>query len=108
MDDEEVVPMMAPQQIPQVIQFSALAMTAEFILISGLIFILLGASAFVTSLLGIKGSGEVLVGLFLCGAAIALLAVSKRQMPKAMPRPPVPPRPRAVTLGKKDESVSYR
>ncbi|MFH0737434.1 MAG: hypothetical protein V1827_03025 [Candidatus Micrarchaeota archaeon] len=111
MDDEEVIPMMAPQQqIPQVIQFSALAMTAEFIMIFGVIFILLGAGQFVTDLLKVKGSGEILVGLLLCGGAVALLMFSKRQMPKAMPRVPKPPQvaPPAAKLGKKDESASYR
>jgi hypothetical protein len=115
MDEEEAMPMMGPQmqQIPQVIKFSALTMTAEFILIFGLVFILLGAGQFLTDFLKIKGAGEILVGLLLCGAAIAILILSRRQMPKAMSRPPRAPQPppmmpQAIKLGKKDESASYR
>jgi len=108
MDDEEE-PMMAPphQQMPPFMRAAALTMTGDFILVFGLIFILLGAAAFITDFLKIKGSGEILVGLALCAIAIALLLFSSKQLPKVqvVARPPVPQPPAKMT---KVEQSSYR
>jgi len=112
MDDEEevVMPQMAPpqmQQMPPGLRFAALAMTGEFLLIFGVLFVLLGAAAFVTELFHIKGSGEILVGLMLCIVAVILLRTSAKQMPRVqvMQGPPAMQQPRKNS--KANES-SYR
>jgi hypothetical protein len=103
--DEEDIEAQPPPQMPAIMRVTAITMTGEFILVFGVIFILLGASQFVTDLLKIKGSGEVLVGLALCGVAMALFAISRREMPKIMPRPPQAPKPQKAEA--KDQSA-YR
>lgn len=114
MDEEEevVMPQMAPpqmhaQQMPPFMKAAALTMTGDLILVFGLLFILLGAAAFITDFLKIRGSGEILVGLALCAIAIALLAFSSRQLPKiqVVARPPMPQPSAKMT--KADQS-SYR
>jgi len=67
--------------IPPVARSFALSATADFLLFIGILFILLGAAAFVTDFLKIKGIGEVLVGVFLVIVAMVLLARSRRFMP---------------------------
>lgn len=118
MDDEEEVVMqpgmqqgpvqqMRPQ-LPPMVRAAALMMTGEFVLIVGILFVLLGMGAFVTDFLHVKGSGEILVGLFLCGLAFALVMVSNSQMPKAQPIQPqaqAPPQPKAK---KREDSGIYR
>src|SRR4030042_776396 len=101
-EDEPIMP-----QMPPVMRVAAMNMTADLILAFGIIFMLLGAASFVTDLLKIKGSGEILVGLALCAIAIAILRFSKKQMAR-MPPPAPPPPPPVQGLDKKDESASYR
>jgi len=103
MEEEEFI---APS-MPPVMKVAALTMTGDLLLAFGIIFMLLGIASFVTDLLGIKGFGEFLVGLGLCVIAIIILAVSRRQMKKAVPPSPPQPPP-AEGMDKKDESASYR
>jgi hypothetical protein len=109
-EDEEgmqvQMPIPARAQMPPMVKAAALMMTGEFILIIGGLFVLLGLGAFVTDFLKIKGSGEVLVGLFLCAFAFALFLISGSQMQKRGAAPPVPPP--AARKGKLDDSGSYR
>lgn len=104
MDDEEIV---MPPQVPPVMRITAMNMTADLILAFGIIFILLGAASFVTDLLKIKGSGEILVGLALCAIAIVIIRISRKQMAGMPPSMPPPPPP-VQDLDRKDESASYR
>ncbi|MFH0884483.1 MAG: hypothetical protein V1861_02125 [Candidatus Micrarchaeota archaeon] len=108
MENEEEVqmPMQARPQMPPMVKAAALMMTGEFVLIIGGLFVLLGLGAFITDFLKIKGSGEVLVGLFLCAFAFALFLISGSQMPK--PGMAQPGAPQAARKGKPDESGSYR
>jgi NhaP-type Na+/H+ or K+/H+ antiporter len=94
MDDEEGAPGMEKQLL------KSLAMSAigEVSLLLGLIFIFLGASAFISDLLRIKGSGEFMVGLVLVVAAFIFLTRSKLmpmiRLQKGGPpaqQPPTPP-----------------
>lgn len=64
----------------------ALSATSEFLMFIGVIFILWGISRFVTDFLGVEGTGEFLVGIFLLIVAFALLMRSKALMPKKMPK----------------------
>ena len=57
-----------------------LSATGDFLVLIGVLFILLGASAFVTDFLDIEGAGEFLVGLFLVVIGYVLLMRSRRQM----------------------------
>lgn len=104
MDDEEFMP---PPRVSPLMRVAALTMTGDLILAFGFVFMLLGIASFVTDLLGVKGAGEFLVGLALCIIAIVILAVSRKQMGKAVPpSPPQPPTPEG--MDKRDESASYR
>ncbi|MCI0504034.1 hypothetical protein L0Y65_04950 [Candidatus Micrarchaeota archaeon] len=110
-EEEEVMPRMAPpqmQQMPPGLRFAALAMTGEFLLIFGVLFVLLGAAGFVTDLLRIKGSGEMLVGLMLCIAAAALLRTSAKQMPMVRVVQGPPPTMRQHQEKTKADGSSYR
>jgi len=80
MEDEE----MAAQgmMMPQAIGISALTVTGDFLLFVGLLFMMLGIAAYVTNMMGIKGSGELLVGLALIVIAAVLLVRSRDQMKK--------------------------
>jgi len=95
--EEEFPGPMPPQ--PQTIGISLSAIAGEFLLFLGLLFIMLGAAAFLTDMLGIKGSGEVLMGLVLILGASALLFRSmkglrrvRRRMPPVGMAPPQPPK----------------
>ena len=70
--------------MPQAFGISALTVTGDVLLFIGILFALLGVSAFVTDFLKIKGSGEFLLGLFLISVAAVLLIRSKEQMKRIM------------------------
>lgn len=78
---------------------AALSVTGDFLLLAGVVFILLGIANFTTGLLGIKGSGELLVGILIIGVAVVLLLRSREAMPRI--RPPKPGAPM-------DKTESYR
>lgn len=101
MDEEEMEPQ---QQMPPVLRVAALTMTGEFFLIMGALFVLLGIADFLTDFLKVKGSGDAVVGVFLVLASMALFALSRTQMPKPVPRPPV----QEMGPSLKDQSGSYR
>lgn len=61
---------------------AALSVTGDFLLLTGVLFVLLGVANFTTGLLGIKGSGEFLVGSFIICAAVALLLRSRAALPR--------------------------
>jgi len=80
MEEEEM--MNQGMMMPQAIGISALTVTGDFLLFVGLLFMMLGIAAFVTNMMGIKGSGEFLVGLVLIVVAAFLLVRSRNQMKK--------------------------
>lgn len=82
--EEEEPAMGGAMMVPQAFGISALTVTGDLLLFIGLLFSLLGISAFVTDLLRIKGSGEFLLGLFLILVAAVLLSRSREQMKKIM------------------------
>ncbi len=51
----------------------ALTATAEFLLLVGIVFVLLGVANFLTDYLKVKGSGEAIVGLAMVVIAFLLL-----------------------------------
>jgi hypothetical protein len=67
-DEEEGQPDMVP-----VMRSFALTATAEFILVVGIVFVLLGVANFLTDYLKVKGSGEALVGAAMVVIAFILL-----------------------------------
>ena len=112
MDDDEEMPgqpqmPIPPQQAPAIMRIAALSMSGNFLLAFGFVFMLLGTAAFLTDLLRIKGSGEVLVGLALCAMAAVLLIASRGQMPKVPPHP-VQPMPQGTAKLTKPDASSYR
>lgn len=79
----------------QMMRYIAFSAMGEVALLLGVVFILLGVSAFITDRLGIKGSGEATVGTILVIAA--LLILSRNRIP-ARPRPPVRPEPNPPSM----------
>jgi hypothetical protein len=80
---------------------AALSVTGDFLLLAGIIFVLLGVANFLTGLLGIKGSGEFLVGFFIIAVAAALLLHSGQLVPRIVPKAPKVQKPM-------DKTESYR
>jgi len=87
----------APGMEKQLLKSLAMSAIGEVFLLLGLVFMFLGASAFISNLIGIKGSGEFTVGFVLVIAAFIFLTRSKL-MPRirlqkgdASPAPPPPP-----------------
>jgi len=58
-------------------QYIALSALGDFLILLGLLFISLGAAAFIGASLGIKGSGEVMVGIFLVAASFIVFLVAR-------------------------------
>ncbi len=74
-------------------------MLADFAIISGIVLVLLGVGEFLSSLLRIAGSGEILLGAVLFIVGSALIARTRTnvtigmqpQVPQEPPMPPAPP-----------------
>lgn len=97
---DEAEEMEAVGMQPMVMRAAALSVTGDFLLLVGVLFVLLGIAAFVTSFLRIEGSGEFLVGCFIIALAVILITRSGQVMPRA-PRAPKPQPPM-------EKSESYR
>ncbi len=84
MDDDE----MPDQDLTGSVRTFALTATAEFLLLIGIVFVLLGIANFLTDYLKVKGSGEAIVGLALVVIAFILLL---RMKPKVgiIQKPPM-------------------
>jgi uncharacterized integral membrane protein len=84
MEDEEIIMQQGTPHGPMVQQIPmrsfVLTAAGDFLLVLGVLFILLGVANFITDFLGIKGSGEVVVGLSLCIVAGVILARSSQAM----------------------------
>ncbi|MBD3210515.1 hypothetical protein GF318_03990 [Candidatus Micrarchaeota archaeon] len=65
------------EKSPLRIRSLALSLTAEFLLVIGVIMALLGIAQFTTDFLGVEGSGEMLAGIFLIVLAFVILFRSK-------------------------------
>jgi membrane protein implicated in regulation of membrane protease activity len=74
-----------PDVRPMVMRAAALSVTADFLLLVGVLFVLVGVAAFLTDFLKIAGSGEFLIGVFIIALAVLLLLRSGQLMPR-MPR----------------------
>jgi len=106
-EEDDAGEMIPPQQgMPHAFRATALAMTGEFVLILGILFFLLGLGAFITDYLRIKGSGEALVGIFLCGVALLFFFMSGRSMRRQAAKGAAPGP--LEKKGKVDDSGSYR
>lgn len=77
-------------------------MIADFALIAGIVLILFGLGEYISSIIGIVGSGKVGLGLILFVIGVAILAKSKARIqigvqpqmpPGGMPPAPPPPEP---------------
>ncbi|MBI5223842.1 hypothetical protein HY990_05465 [Candidatus Micrarchaeota archaeon] len=99
MEESEEVVMPQMQQGPRPQGFIPPALAAlmysafgESLILLGGLFLIVGFAAFLGSIIGIKGSGEMLVGILLLLGGLTLVKTSKlviRQIPN--PQPPVPP-----------------
>jgi sulfite exporter TauE/SafE len=96
MDEEfEAMPQaQGPGMEQQMLRYLAISAMGEVFLLLGLIFILLGLSAFITDYLKIKGSGEFGLGIVLVIAAFFFLSRTKApaiQVKMQKPAEPVKP-----------------
>ncbi len=94
--DEEGEP---EQDLAPAVRSFALTATAEFLLLIGIVFVLLGVANFLTDYLKVKGSGEAIVGVAMVVVAFLLLL---RMRPKVafVQKPPMVDEPK--------ESGDYR
>ncbi len=82
------------------------AIMGEALMTLGILFVMLGVANFLTGLLGIKGAGEILVGIFLVIAGSIVMSkiriqASVQRMPQHPPMMPQMPKP-------EEKSGSYR
>jgi len=70
MDEKEL-----DRRLTQYIGMSALG---DFLILIGLFFVFLGTAEYLTEYIGVKGSGEVGIGVFLVGAAFAIFFIAWR------------------------------
>ena len=82
MDEKEL-----DRRLTQYIGMSALG---DFLILIGLFFVFLGAAQYLTDYIGVKGSGEVGVGIFLVGAAFAIFFIAWRILAGPPERPATP------------------
>ena len=81
-------------------------MLADFAIIAGIVLVLLGIGTFLSSLLRIAGSGEVLLGVLLFIVGSVLLARTRTNITIGM-QPPVPQEPQ-MPPAPPPESGTYR
>lgn len=74
MDEEEIE--------RKAMQFLALSALGDFLLLLGLLFLFLGAAAYLSEYFAVKGSGEISVGVLLVGAAFVLFIVGRMVFPE--------------------------
>jgi NhaP-type Na+/H+ or K+/H+ antiporter len=94
--DDEMETETGPGTEQQMLRFLAFSALGEIFLLLGLLFIFLGAAAFLSDFLKIKGSGEIGVGVLLVLAAFVFLIrnrapaiqIRAEQRPLAPAKPP--------------------
>jgi NhaP-type Na+/H+ or K+/H+ antiporter len=98
MMDDEMEAETGPGTEQQVLRFLAFSALGEIFLLLGLLFIFLGAAAFLSDFLRIKGGGEIGVGVLLVLAAFVFLMRNKAPaiQIRANQKPPAPVRPPAM------------
>ncbi len=84
MDDDE----MPEQDLTGSVRTFALTATAEFLLLIGIVFFLLGIADFLTDYIKIKGSGEAIVGVALVAIAFILLVRMRPRVALVQKPPP--------------------
>ena len=96
--DEEMEVEQGPRMEQQMLRFLAFSALGEIFLLLGLLFIFLGAAAFVSDYLKIKGGGEIGIGILLVLAAFIFLIRNKapKIQFRANQKPPAPVRPPAM------------
>lgn len=88
---EEVQMPQAPKPslnvLPAPLQAMLFGAIGESLLLVGSLFFLVGFASFLGSLIGIKGSGEILIGVILVGLGFLLISRSKIVIKSIPPRP---------------------
>lgn len=92
--------------LPAPIQAMLFGAIGESLLLVGSLFFLVGFASFIGSIIGIKGSGEILLGAILIALGFLLISRSKIVI-KSIPVPKPPPQEPLIQI-KQDPPSGYR
>jgi hypothetical protein len=108
---EEVAVSQAPKPslniLPAPIQAMLFGAVGESLLLVGALFFLVGFASFAGSLIGIKGSGEILTGILLVALGFVLVQRSRVVIREIKP-PSAPPVPQVPQIKESGKITDYR